>query len=47
VPSGPPPDSVGGVTRRTEPSSGVGLFLLALFVVGIVVAVDLISSATA
>jgi hypothetical protein len=35
------------VTRRTEPSSGVGLFVLVLFVLGIVVAVDLISSATA
>jgi hypothetical protein len=42
-----PPDSVGGVTRRGDPSSGFGLFVLALLVLGAIVAVDLISSATA
>jgi hypothetical protein len=35
------------VTRPRDPSSGFGLFLLVLLVLGAIVAVDLISSATA
>jgi hypothetical protein len=35
------------VTRRGDPSSGFGLLVLALLVLGAIVAVDLISSATA